>query len=300
MADTLFSNGTVIQPSWLNDVNTATYTVLAAVSAGPNNLTAVAASTVLVGYPRGVAFRFIPQAANTGPCTLNISSLGVKALTKFGNFPLVANDLQPGMWAYIAYDGVQFQLINPRTTDFVFPVGNLPVGSISGNWPLANVSGTLAIANGGTNAATAAAAVTNLGLDNLGFRAHNNGVAQALPTGVFTQMNFSTEVFDLGAAFAANAWTPPAGRLISMMASVTVLALAAANIIILSIFKNGVEMIRCDSATPTGAAAYSLIASVIDNPNGTDVYTVRIFQNNAASINTSAVLEQVMFSGARF
>lgn len=150
MADTNFTdattsvNGTPIVSSWLDDVNTNTYTILATV-AGTNAITGAGASTITVAYPRGVAIRFLPVANNTGPVTLNISGLGVRNVTKFGTDPLVANDLRIGMWAYVAYDGVQFQLINPRTTDFLFPSGTLPASSISG---------ILAIANGGTGVAT--------------------------------------------------------------------------------------------------------------------------------------------------
>lgn len=150
MADTLFVdatttvNGTPIIAAWMNDVNTNTYTILSAV-AGTNAITGNAASTVTVGYPRGVAFRFIPINNNTAAVTINISGLGVRNLTKFGTDTLVANDLRAGMWAYIAYDGVQFQLINPRTTDFLFPTGTLPV------------------TNGGTGATTGTQALINLG-----------------------------------------------------------------------------------------------------------------------------------------
>lgn len=117
MADTTFVNatsalpGTLVVASWLNDVNTNTYTQLAAV-AGTNTITANGASTVTVGYPRGVAFRFLPINTNTGPCTINISGLGVRNITKFGTAPLVAGDLIQGSWAYLTYDGTQFQLIN--------------------------------------------------------------------------------------------------------------------------------------------------------------------------------------------
>lgn len=126
MADTNFSSGIIIASSWLDDVNTNTYTILTAV-AGVNTITGNGASTITVAYPRGVAIRFLPVNNNTGPVTLNISGLGVRNVTKFGTDPLVANDLRVGMWAYVAYDGVQFQLINPRTTDFVFPTGSLPI-----------------------------------------------------------------------------------------------------------------------------------------------------------------------------
>jgi hypothetical protein len=115
MSDTLFTPGTVITSAWLNDVNTNTYALLTAVLGTPNAITANAASTVVVGYPRAIGFRFIPTATNTGPATININNLGVKSLTKYGAQPLVAGDIAAGVWALIAYDGTQFQLINPLT-----------------------------------------------------------------------------------------------------------------------------------------------------------------------------------------
>lgn len=132
MADTSYTNatattpGTVVVAPWLNDVNTNTYTILNTV-AGTNAITAVGASTVTVGYPRGVAFRFLPVNTNTGAVTINISGLGIKNVTKYGTTPLVANDLLVGSWAYITYDGTQFQLINPATVSVSTVSGVLPV-----------------------------------------------------------------------------------------------------------------------------------------------------------------------------
>lgn len=172
MADTNFQPGTVIASSWLRDVNTNTYTILSAV-AGTNTITGNASSTVTVGYPRGVAFRFLPVNNNTGAVTINISGLGVKNLTKLGAVPLQAGDLITGSWAYITYDGTQFQLINASgplngtdtyittagtTTAYTLPVSG-SFGLFSGNavklifnatntttTPTMNVAGTGAIA----------------------------------------------------------------------------------------------------------------------------------------------------------
>lgn len=118
MSDTRFVNatgtqsGTLVIASWLNDVNTNTYPTLAAV-VGTNAITATGASTVTAGYSSGVAFRFIPQNTNTGAVTININSLGIRNITKYGGTALVAGDLLVGSWAFITYDGTQFQLLNP-------------------------------------------------------------------------------------------------------------------------------------------------------------------------------------------
>lgn len=112
MSDTLFVNGTVIVPSWLNDVNTSVYNILAAV-AGTNTITANAPSTVL-GYVRGQRFFFTPAATNTGAATLNIGGLGAKAINKQGAVPLVPGDLVATSTVIVYYDGAQFQLLNPQ------------------------------------------------------------------------------------------------------------------------------------------------------------------------------------------
>lgn len=135
MADTNFQPGTVVQSSWLDDVNTVTYTILNSVT-GTNAITANGPSTVSGAYPRGVAFRFIPQNANTGAVTINVNGIGVVAITKYGANPLVAGDLIVGSWAYIAFDGTRFQLVNPGIVD---------------------------VAHGGTGVTTSAAAPWNAG-----------------------------------------------------------------------------------------------------------------------------------------
>lgn len=113
MATTNFVNGTVIQPSWLNPVDSASYPYLASVT-GTNTITAVG-PTSYAAYAQQAGFILMPQVSNTGPVTININGLGAKAITKYGSTALVANDLLVGAIAYIVYDGTRFQLLNPQT-----------------------------------------------------------------------------------------------------------------------------------------------------------------------------------------
>jgi hypothetical protein len=61
-------------------------------------------------------YYFSPAATNTGAVTINIDSLGAKAITKNGSTALAAGDLTSGKVAVVVYDGTQFQLINAAGT----------------------------------------------------------------------------------------------------------------------------------------------------------------------------------------
>lgn len=133
MASTTFvDQSTVIYASWLNDVNTATYTTVPTLT---TNLTALATTVqnsssqvlssvagtntitgsltpALTAYATGQTFRFTAAGANTGATTININGLGAKAITKSGTTPLVAGDIPNGAVVQVTYDGTQFQLVS--------------------------------------------------------------------------------------------------------------------------------------------------------------------------------------------
>lgn len=69
----------------------------------------------LTSYTAGSQFSFVPSSNNTGAVTINIDSLGAKAITKNGSAALTAGDLYAGKLAVIEYDGTRFQLINLAT-----------------------------------------------------------------------------------------------------------------------------------------------------------------------------------------
>lgn len=129
------------------------------------------------------------------------------------------------------------------------------------------------------------------------FSAHKNGVDQTIVSGSFVQLTFGTELFDQNGNFASGAWTPPAGRPITISASVT-WALSTTSLIILSIFKNGIEFVR-GQRIDTATGSPSLVVSVVDLPNGTDVYTIRAFQTSSGSQTVLGLSELTRFSGAR-
>jgi hypothetical protein len=89
--------------------------------AGTNALTGLAVPP-LEGYTAGAQYSFIAQNTNTGAVTLDIDSLGVKSVTKFGTAPLIAGDIVAGALVLIEYDGTRFQLLGATTNVFKYIV----------------------------------------------------------------------------------------------------------------------------------------------------------------------------------
>jgi len=87
--------------------------------AGTNALTGLATPT-LGGYAAGAQYSFIAQNTNTAAVTIDIDTLGVKSITKFGTTPLAAGDIQAGALTLIEYDGTRFQLINVTNNNFKY------------------------------------------------------------------------------------------------------------------------------------------------------------------------------------
>lgn len=79
---------------------------------GTADVITLTASPAITAYAAGQTFSFIASGANTTNVTVNVSSLGAKALTKFGTTALVANNILSGSLVTIQYDGTQFQLMN--------------------------------------------------------------------------------------------------------------------------------------------------------------------------------------------
>ena len=93
------------------EVQDGTLTYLTSV-AGVDTITATA-PLALAAYSAGQNFRFVAAGANTDTVTLNINSLGAKAVVKHGATVLTAGDIPAGSIAEVTYDGTQFQLQAP-------------------------------------------------------------------------------------------------------------------------------------------------------------------------------------------
>jgi len=118
----------------------STATKLLSVS-GTDTITASGSPTI-AAYSSGAMYYFSPANTNTSSVTINIDSLGAKAITKNGSSALIAGDLTAGRLAVIVYDGTQFQLVGTAS------LGNI---SISGNTiTTTNTNGDLILDPNGT------------------------------------------------------------------------------------------------------------------------------------------------------
>ncbi len=140
----------------LSQVQSTVTKLLTSVS-GTDTITAVGAP-VVAAYAAGQMFYFVATGDNTGAVTLNIDSLGAKAVTRDGSTALVAADIKSGEVIVVVYDGTRFQVVSQLNS--------------AGNATFANVSITSALNVGGVatfSAGTAAApSITTTGDTNTG------------------------------------------------------------------------------------------------------------------------------------
>lgn len=95
----------------------------------------------ITSYTAGQSFKIVPNFANTGAATINISSVGAVALTKNGTTALESGDLDTSTIYTITYDGTQFQIENSALT------GDFTNIDVSGN---ATIGGTLDVTGAAT------------------------------------------------------------------------------------------------------------------------------------------------------
>lgn len=94
---------------------------------------AITITPAITAYSAGQVFTFKAGTANTGACTLNVSGLGAKAITKNYNVALSTGDIKANQLVMVQYDGTQMQLLSNKMVDLttdvygVTPLANLPM-----------------------------------------------------------------------------------------------------------------------------------------------------------------------------
>jgi hypothetical protein len=71
----------------------------------------------ITAYAAGFSIYVLFTNANSTVATLNVNSLGAKAIKKNGTTALEAGDIPAGSVKLLIYDGTNFQLIHPSVID---------------------------------------------------------------------------------------------------------------------------------------------------------------------------------------
>jgi hypothetical protein len=140
-----------------DQVQNSTPQTLSSVS-GADTITATATPTPSA-YAAGQTFRFVSAGANTGAATLNVSSLGAKAITKNGSTALAAGDIPNGAVIEVTYDGTRFQLMRTSIAGLAASGANSDITSLASPAIGAATATTQAGTDNSTKVATTAQVV---------------------------------------------------------------------------------------------------------------------------------------------
>lgn len=91
-----------------------------AASAAGSDAYAITLSPAPSAYATGMVVHMKADVANTGPATINVNSLGAKAILKAYNNPLRTGDIKANQIVTLKYDGTAFQLEPARNDVPVF------------------------------------------------------------------------------------------------------------------------------------------------------------------------------------
>ncbi len=120
---------------------------------GAANAYAIAPSPVISAYTTGQIFTFKAANTNTTASTLNVNTLGAKAIKKTdGTAALIAGDIVAGQLVIVEYDGTNFQMLSP--------VANLIAKKLQSATTVVDVSAATAPSTGQVLKATSSTAAT--------------------------------------------------------------------------------------------------------------------------------------------
>ena len=88
-----------------------------ATDTGTANAHVIALSPAITAYAAGQTISFKAGAASTGASTLNVNTLGVKALKKLHDQDIAAGDIESGSIVTAVYDGTAFQVTSQLATN---------------------------------------------------------------------------------------------------------------------------------------------------------------------------------------
>lgn len=120
----------------------------------------VATSTPsITSYTAGLRILFIASATNTGASTINLNTIGAKAIKRPDGSATVAGDILSGALTLIGYDGTNFQLLSSSLADATAAAASAVTASTGAT--TATTQAAAAVVSAAAAAASAAAAATS-------------------------------------------------------------------------------------------------------------------------------------------
>lgn len=123
---------------------------------------------------------------------------------------------------------------------------------------------------------------------NGGFRGINAGDQAGITDATVTTVTIDTEAFDVGSQFASSAWTPDAGVITLGGCAYSTATFTAGDKSEVLIYKDGAVLVAGALDQNANIANRSACVSISDLANGSNVYTLRVF-NDATGNGTSTV-----------
>ena len=149
----------------------------------------------------------------------------------------------------------------------------------------------------GGSLGTTALAFSQFGASFIGFSVDKNGTDQTgISDSTSTKVTWPREVYDVGGLFASDGWTPPAGNVALACGLITSCTITAGATIAAQLYKNG--SIFKNVTEPSTPNQGSAVIAVEDIANGTDVYTMQVFQDvTASTVTVVGTTYQTWFMG---
>ena len=137
---------------------------------GTVDIITISITPAITAYAAGQSFRFLSSGVNTTNVTLNVNSVGAKAVTKAGATALVAGDIPSGAIVDVVYDGTRFQVGSIVLSATAFGVSLIAAANAAAGRTVLGL-GALAVLNTVATAQIDSLAVEpeNLALNSVGF-----------------------------------------------------------------------------------------------------------------------------------
>ena len=115
------------------------------ITTGSGNAYVLAAARTIASYAQGQVFMFEANHANTGASTLNVDSVGAKAIVKHDDVALASGDIKAGQIVFVAYEATadNFQMLSPPSGPVGVAQGGTGVSSLTDGHILIGTGSTI-------------------------------------------------------------------------------------------------------------------------------------------------------------